>query len=76
LPLSYKVEQIPSNIDIKTKFGQFSTSLFYDLKEIRFVRQFKFFKGDYPILDYEEFVNFCQKIATYDERKAALERIF
>ncbi|MGD0582111.1 MAG: DUF3857 domain-containing protein [Bacteroidales bacterium] len=76
LPVSYKVEQVPENRAITTKFGEYVTSVNYDMQEVRYVRTFKLFNGDFPASDYPDFVNFCEKTSTLDERKVVLIRLF
>jgi hypothetical protein len=75
LPLNYLVEQVPENIYLKSKFGEYSTEITYDAKTLKYIRKFRFFRGDYPPSDYEEFVGFCEKITGADEKKSVVMKI-
>jgi hypothetical protein len=74
IPAGYRVEQVPENKSIKTKFGEYRSSVSYDKTRLIFMREFKLFGGDYPPADYPEFVSFCEKTAVADERKAVLQK--
>jgi transglutaminase-like putative cysteine protease len=76
LPVSYKVEQVPENRTISTKFGEYNTSVNYDMQEVRYIRTFKLYNGDFPASDYPDFVNFCEKTSTMDDRKVVLVKLF
>jgi transglutaminase-like putative cysteine protease len=76
LPLNYKVELVPQNSRVNIKFGEYSTDLSYDNRELRYVRKFKFFRGSYPASEYGGFVNFCENISASDERKVILVKIY
>ncbi len=76
IPLSYRVEQVPENKKIVTKFGEYSTSVTYDEKRIIYVRSFKMFNGDFPVPDYTDFVAFCEKTSTMDDRKVVFIKLF
>lgn len=75
LPMNYIIEQVPENISLKTKFGEYSTEISYDSKVMKYIRRFKLFSGDYPASDYEEFVVFCEKISSIDEKKSVVMKI-
>lgn len=75
LPLIYKVDQIPRKSIIKSRFGEYITDISFDIKEIRYIRTFRLFKGDYPVTDLEEFIVFCEKVTNSDDRKIVLTKI-
>jgi hypothetical protein len=75
LPVSYKIGQIPEKVSVLTKFGQYTTEISFFNNTIRYIRTFKFFKGLYPVSDYSDFVDFCDKVSINDESKIALTKI-
>jgi hypothetical protein len=72
LPLNIKVDQLPEKSIIASRFGEYSNDFSTDGKAIRYIRKFKFFKGEYPASYYQEFIDFCEKISNSDEVKIAL----
>ena len=67
-----KVDKLPEKLYFKSKFGEYFCEMTYMDGAINFRRSFKFFKGNYQISEYNEFVDFCEKVYNSDERKIAL----
>ena len=72
LPSLYKVGNIPLNLVLQSKFGEYQTKIVYNDHELRHIRTLKFFRGEYPASDFDEFEDFCRKVAISDERKVTL----
>lgn len=72
LPVNIKVDVLPEKNSIASRFGEYSSVFLTNNKEIRYIRTFRFFKGEYPASDYQEFIDFCEKISIADEVKIAL----
>ncbi|MGE5457293.1 MAG: DUF3857 domain-containing protein [Methanococcaceae archaeon] len=74
LPPSYKADPVSGKISISSEFGQYTTDLEYNDKEIRYIRTFKFYKGDYAVDRYSDFMSFCEKVSGMDNRNLVLEK--
>lgn len=72
LPSDYRVSQVPARKIISAEFGEYFTDLVFDDKQIRYVRSFKFYKGDFPVDKYSDFLNFCEKISSSDNNYVVL----
>jgi hypothetical protein len=76
LPTSYKVEALPENEFIETKFGSYKTEIeTKDEQTLIYKRQFIINDGEFPKEDYEDFRDFYKKVAKLDNSKIALIKI-
>jgi transglutaminase-like putative cysteine protease len=74
LPEGYKVESLPMDTEIESKFGSYSVS-FEELAEnkIEYHRNLIIRKGTYPSADYKAYRSFRKKIAKLDKSKILLK---
>jgi len=73
LPSSYEVEYMPENVDVKSKFGNYSIEISkIDERTYNYKRVFKMKEGKYPKDDYNSYRSFRKKIAKYDNSKIIL----
>jgi len=75
LPQGYKVESLPSNKEIKSKFGTYTCKFMEMDNVIYYVRQASGEKGIYNASDYSDFYNFRNEISKADKLKIALLKI-
>lgn len=72
LPASLKVENVPPPVNIKTPFGEYSSSTELNGELLTFVRNFRINKGRYPAASYAEFIDFYDKVVMADDLKCVL----
>ncbi|GAA3562636.1 DUF3857 domain-containing transglutaminase family protein [Snuella lapsa] len=73
LPQGYKVESLPKNKIIETKFGSHKTEIeVVDDSTLLYKRQFVVSDGAFPKEDYDSFRNFYKEVAKQDNSKIAL----
>ena len=72
LPNEYAVEALPDPVDLKSEFGAYKYDVLLDGEKIIYKRSLKIRKGQYPKEKYNEFVEFLEKVAKYDEAKVVL----
>ncbi|WP_430932990.1 DUF3857 domain-containing protein [Saccharicrinis sp. 156] len=72
LPEDYKMEAIPEPVELKSEFGEYRSKAKIIENRIVYERSLKIWKGQYPKERYNDFVEFLEKIAKYDEVKAVL----
>ena len=74
IPPGYKIENAPDKLMVDTGFGSYSTEIISDTGGFKYIRTFKVYKGNYPVTDYPDFVDFFEKISLADENKLILIR--
>ena len=74
LPRGYTLEKIPAKINLQSDFGLYSTEITKSGNTLQYIRNFKVFKGEYPVERYEEIVTFFDKIVAADENKVMLTK--
>lgn len=75
LPKNYKLEQLPENVEINTKFGSYKTTLEkIDDNTLVYKRELLINKGTYPAEDYELYRNFRKSIRKVDNSKLHLTK--
>jgi hypothetical protein len=74
LPVSYNVDNVPKNQEIKSEFGEYETMITVMGHRITYIRKFRLFKGEYPASRYDEFVDFCENVTIMDERKISIRK--
>lgn len=73
LPRSYELEYMPENVEIKTKFGNYSIEISKIGNDTyNYKRVLKIEGGKYPKDDYNSYRSFRKKIAKYDNSKIIL----
>jgi len=68
------LEKIPAKINLQSDFGLYSTEITKSGNTLQYIRNFKVFKGEYPVERYEEIVTFFDKIVAADENKVMLTK--
>ena len=69
LPEGFRTEILPPGKTFSTRFGDYSSEVSLNGNVLRYIRIFKLYKGNYPVGDYPEFVDFFEKISISDESK-------
>ena len=72
VPVNYKMDPVPEKRSVISKFGEYTVIITCNKNVIIYSRLFKFFNGNYPVSDYNGFVDFCEKVSASDERKIVL----
>ena len=73
LPVSYKVEALPKDQSIETKFGNYKTKIeVKDEVTLIYKREFTVNDGEFPKEDYTKFREFCKAVLKQDNSKVAL----
>ncbi|MCW3805610.1 DUF3857 domain-containing protein [Plebeiibacterium marinum] len=72
MPEGYKMEALPKPVELKSEFGLYACSAVAEGRNIVYKREFKIYKGEYPKEKYNDFVEFLESVAKYDEAKAVL----
>jgi hypothetical protein len=67
LPVGYHPEFQPENMNYQSKFGEYSASVQVSEGMIIYVRRMQIHKGKYPAEAYQEFMEFCKKVAKADK---------
>lgn len=72
IPNEYRVEHLPSDVEVESKFGSYSYKLHHDGNSIVLVRSFTLNKGDFPKDDFKDFHSFINTVATKDRERVVL----
>jgi transglutaminase-like putative cysteine protease len=72
MPAGYSADQLPGKTILTTEFGNYNSEIFSDGKVIRYIRVFNLKKGRYMVEDFNQFVDFCEKISSFDDRKISI----
>ncbi len=75
LPDGYQVSSIPEKEYIESKFGKYSYEVQADGNRLVYIRSFELIKGTHSKEDYNQLVDFFEKILTADQKKVALKKI-
>jgi Domain of Unknown Function with PDB structure (DUF3857)/Domain of Unknown Function with PDB structure (DUF3858) len=76
MPTALKIEFIPSNFDLSSKFGDYKTEIIKkDNTNLVYKRTFFLKKGLYTSKEYEEYRLFMEQIAKNDNTKIILNKI-
>lgn len=74
IPVTYTIKNLPDNVNIKTKFGNYIINLKVVNDELIYEREFNFFDGNYMASEYEDFKQFTESISKLDNLKILLEK--
>ena len=75
-PENYKSEFLPSETEIKNKFGYYRLKLFViSDKEIKYQRELVIHEGKYESSEYEEYRLFIEQVSRNDAAKIILNHI-
>lgn len=69
LPASYKLDEKPEDIQIKSEFGNYSLTVRRDGENIKVQRILMINNGLYPKEKYNDYINFRKKIQNFDNSK-------
>ncbi|HZL76931.1 MAG TPA: hypothetical protein VFB97_04455 [Bacteroidales bacterium] len=72
IPQNYLVDKLPDRKLFNSKFGGYSSEVISNGNKIKYVRLLSFNKGQYPVSDYNTFVDFCEQISVADQGKVIL----
>ncbi|WP_299535236.1 DUF3857 domain-containing protein [Ulvibacterium sp.] len=74
IPNGYKVEALPDNVSLETRFGTYTMELDYDSETnaLTYKRSFFLKKGTHPKEEYTNYRNFRKKIASADKAQAVI----
>ena len=72
IPQNYLVDKLPDRKIFNSKFGGYSSEVISNGNKIKYVRLLSFNKGQYPVSDYNTFVDFCEQISVADQGKVIL----
>lgn len=74
LPTGLKIESVPADIDLKTKYGEYRTKTFVNGDTIQYVRFINSKTGLFPASEFSNFADYMKKVAKADAAKIALLR--
>lgn len=72
IPDGYAVEHLPSEVNLDSQFGSYSTSILVNNRQVIYRRHLKVNKGKYPAEAYEELYQFYKSIVKSDKAKLVL----
>lgn len=73
IPEGFDIEAIPSGLELKSKYGEYSSTVTRKLPNLLiYTRTFLMKDGSYPSEEYEKYRQFCEQVAKYDASKAVL----
>ncbi len=72
IPNGFSIEALPDPVNVDSEFGTYNCKSTLEDGNIIYERALKIRKGQYPKEKYNEFVEFLEKVAKYDEAKAVL----
>ena len=72
IPDGYTVEHLPSEVELDSRFGYYSSSTYVDGRQVIYLRHLKVNKGVYPAEAYEELYQFYKSIVKSDKAKLVL----
>jgi hypothetical protein len=75
LPAGYKVESLPKAVNVKNKFGEYSTMCVFENNSLKYIRRKVQHKGEYPAEDFNLFVKYNNDLYAADRAKAVLVKI-
>ena len=72
IPDGYSIESVPSDVEIKSKYGDYSLTFTTKDEIINCTRSYSLNKGDYPPQEYNDFRSFLEEISKADNLKFTL----
>jgi len=74
VPSGYRLEAIPDEADIQSKFGAYNFKMELKNNKIYCYRTFKQFDGEYPASDYEELAAFYDAVHRADRKQVIMAK--
>lgn len=75
LPLGYKIDETPDNLNITSEFGSYKLSFVKNDNQIKVTRKMQINKGLYPKEKYNDYISFRKKILNMDNSKILITKI-
>lgn len=72
VPEGYFLEHKPEDLNIKSAFGTYKSSIAFDGNKVVYIRQISLNKGRFPKEKYKEWVEFYRNVAKADKMKIVL----
>jgi hypothetical protein len=72
MPEGYTAEFLPSTVRLRSRFGEYQSSVSTDRGDILYVRQIKLLKGEFPPESYSELIDFLKGVTRADQQKLVL----
>jgi hypothetical protein len=72
LPQGYEVETIPQDVELKSKFGVYTTAVKLVNNKLVYTRIREQFSGRFPAADYEELAKYYAAIYKADKNRVVL----
>ncbi|MCG8697247.1 MAG: DUF3857 domain-containing transglutaminase family protein [Bacteroidales bacterium] len=72
LPEGYKVEYPPSNENITSEFGEYSSEIKLEENKLIYIRSYKSFRGRWPSGKYNDYRDFKTKVVKADKAQVVL----
>jgi hypothetical protein len=72
LPEGYQVESQPENIEFDSQFGNYKASVNIEKGIVTYIRRNEMKKGNFPKTAFNEYANYCRKIAKADKIQMVL----
>lgn len=72
LPEGFHPEHLPQDVEIKSRFGEYSASYQLSEKGLLYIRRLKRYKGQYPKETFNELADMLKKIKKADNQKVVL----
>lgn len=72
LPAGYNQESMPKDIEIKSKFGKYNSSVKFSGNTLKYYRSMEHYSGLFPAKDYPELVSFYESVFKADRNKVVL----
>jgi hypothetical protein len=73
IPQGYQVKTIPENADIKTQFGEFTTSYSSEGNKVLAIKSFELYPGNYQAEVYPDFYKFIAKVKDADAKGVVIK---
>lgn len=72
IPAGYALESAPKDMELRSKFGVYSSSVRLEGNKIKYARSLVHYSGRFPRTDYEELVKFYDAIYKADRNKLVM----
>jgi hypothetical protein len=73
LPEGFAPEYVPPTVQLKSRFGEYESSLQTNGNTVIYVRRLKIMKGEFPPESYTELVDFLKNVSRSDQQKLVIK---